>query len=254
MSYIEKKYRLKINEIFEDLPILENYLIELLNRNSVKVINEIASVCAKFNKSINLILKKYYPEIKEMKDKLEIKSFLKFYFELIAKLTDLVRNIINFQKIDPEYYDKLIEFIDNKETLIDGKYKTICAKELTSFYDPTSRANLEKIISEKFLTKSKHYFTFGSLEEEIKKIAKIAGVNQVSINRIDDSIKQELKSATSIIKYSVSNENDIKTLENIGKELKRFLESKNYDVIVKLGIIFTNAKLLSDKTFLKKKK
>ncbi|MCK4779278.1 MAG: hypothetical protein KAT57_03785, partial [Candidatus Lokiarchaeota archaeon] len=79
MSYIEKKYRLKINEIFEDLPILENYLIELLNRNSVKVINEIASVCAKFNKGINLILKKYYPEIKEMKDKLEIKSFLKFY-------------------------------------------------------------------------------------------------------------------------------------------------------------------------------
>ena len=128
MSYIEKKYLLKINEIFEDLPILENYLIQLLNRNSVKVIDEIASVCAKFNKSINLILKKYYPEIKEMKDKLEIKSVLKFYYDLIAKLTDLVRNIENFQRIDSEYYDKLIEFIDNKETLINGEYKSYVLK------------------------------------------------------------------------------------------------------------------------------
>lgn len=246
MSYIEKKYRLKINEIFEDLPILENYLIELLNRNSIKVINEIASVCAKFNKSINLILKKYYPEIKEMKDKLEIKSFLKFYYELIAKLTDLVRNIINFQKIDPEYYDKLIEFIDNKETLINGKYKTICAKELTAFYDPTSRANLEKIISEKFLMKSKQYFTIGSLEEEIKKIAKIAGANQVLILPVEESYRKELESAESIISYTVLDDKDKKILHKIGTELKQYLESKNYNVVVKPSFIITNAKLFSD--------
>ena len=246
MSYIEKKYRLKINEIFEDLPILENYLIELLNRNSVKVIDEIASVCAKFNKSINLILKKYYPEIKEMKDKLEIKSFLKFYYELIAKLTDLIRNIENFQKIDPEYYDKLIEFIDNKETLINGKYKTICTKELTVFYDPTSRANLEKIISEKFLMKSKQYFTFGSLEEEIKKIAKIAGANQVSILPVEESYRKELESAESIISYTVLDDKDKKIMLKIGTELKQYLESKNYNVVVKPSFIITNAKLFSD--------
>lgn len=246
MSYIEKKYRLKINEIFEDLPILENYLIELLNRNSVKVINEIASVCAKFNKSINLILKKYYPEIKEMKDKLEIKSFLKFYYELIAKLTDLIRNIENFQKIDPEYYDKLIEFIDNKETLINGKYKTICAKELTVFYDPTSRANLEKIISEKFLMKSKQYFTIGSLEEEIKKIAKIAGANQVLILPVEESYRKELESAESIISYTVLDDKDKTILHKIGTELKQYLESKNYNVVVKPSFIITNAKLFSD--------
>ncbi|TET57907.1 MAG: hypothetical protein E3J52_09530 [Promethearchaeota archaeon] len=246
MSYIEKKYRLKINEIFEDLPILENYLIELLNRNSVKVINEIASVCAKFNKSINLILKKYYPEIKEMKDKLEIKSFLKFYYELIAKLTDLIRNIENFQKIDPEYYDKLIEFIDNKETLINGKYKAICAKELTAFYDPTSRANLEKIISEKFLMESKQYFTFGSLEEEIKKIAKIAGANQVSILPVEELYRKELESAESIISYTVLDDKDKKILLKIGTELKQYLESKNYNAVVKPSFIITNAKLFSD--------
>lgn len=246
MSYIEKKYRLKINEIFEDLPILENYLIELLNRNSVKVINEIASVCAKFNKSINLILKKYYPEIKEMKDKLEIKSFLKFYYELIAKLTDLIRNIENFQKIDPEYYDKLIEFIDNKETLINGKYKAICAKELTVFYDPTSRANLEKIISEKFLMESKQYFTFGSLEEEIKKIAKIAGANQVSILPVEELYRKELESAESIISYTVLDDKDKKILLKIGTELKQYLESKNYNAVVKPSFIITNAKLFSD--------
>ena len=246
MSYIEKKYRLKINEIFEDLPILENYLIELLNRNSVKVIVEIANVCAKFNKSINLILKKYYPEIKEMKDKLEIKSFLKFYYELIAKLTDLIRNIENFQKIDPEYYDKLIEFIDNKKTLINGKYKAICAKELTAFYDPTSRANLEKIISEKFLMESKQYFTFGSLEEEIKKIAKIAGANQVLILPVEESYRKELESAESIISYTVLDDKDKTILHKIGTELKQYLESKNYNVVVKPSFIITNAKLFSD--------
>ena len=246
MSYIEKKYRLKINEIFEDLPILENYLIELLNRNSVKVIDEIAGVCAKFNKSINLILKKYYPEIKEMKDKLEIKSVLKFYYDLIDKLTDLVRNIENFQKIDPEYYDKLIEFIDNKEVLINGKYKSICAKELTAFYDPKSRANLEKIISEKFLMKSKQYFTIGSLEEELKKIAKIAGANQVSILPVEESYRKELETAESIISYTVLDEKDKNILHKIGTELKQYLESKNYNVVVKPNFIITNAKLISD--------
>ena len=246
MSYIEKKYRLKITEIFEDLPSLETHLIQLLNRNSVKVVDDIASVCAKFNKSINLILKKYYPEIKEMKDKLEIKSILKFYYDLIDKLTDLVRNIDNFQKIDPEYYDKLIEFTNNKTELIEGKYKAICAQELTAFYDPTSRAHLEKIISEKFLMKSKQYFTFGSLEEEIKKIAKITGANQVSIMRVSELYKKELESAESIIAYTVSDDKDEEILSKIGAELKQYLESKNYYVVVKPGLVITNAKLFTD--------
>ena len=247
MSYIEKKYRLKITEIFEDLPSLETHLIELLNRNSVKVVDDIASVCAKFNKSINLILKKYYPEIKEMKDKLEIKSILKFYYALIDKLTDLVRNIEDYQKIDPEYYDKLIEFINNKTELIEGKYRAICAQELTAFYDPTSRANLEKIISEKFLMKSKQYFTIGSLEEEIKKIAKITGAKQVSIMTVSESYKKELESAESIITYTVSDDKDERILFKIGAELKQYLESKKYYVVVKPGLVITNAKLLPDK-------
>ena len=81
----------------------------------MKNINEIAKLCADFNHNINLILKKYYPEIKAMDDKLEIKSKLKFYYDLIFYLTDLVRNIENFQKIDQEYYDKLVEFIHDKK-------------------------------------------------------------------------------------------------------------------------------------------
>jgi len=246
MSYIEKKYKNKIHEIFEELPSLENHLIELLERNSVKVVDEVAQVCAKLNKNINLILRKYYPEIKEMKDKLEIKSVLKFYYDLIDNLTDLVRNIENFQKIDPEYYDKLIEFIDDKENLINGKYKTICSQELTAFYDPTSRANLEKIISEKFLSRSKEYFTIGSLEEEIKKIAKVAGANQVSINHVDDASKKELESANSIISYSVPAENEKEILGKIGVELKQYLESRKYYVVVKPGLIITTARLLAD--------
>ena len=107
-------------------------------------------------------------------------------------------------------------------------------------------SEFQKIISEKFLAKRKEYFTFGSLEEEIKKIAQIAGADQVSINPVDESMKQELESARSIINYSVSNENDTRILEKIGAELKEFLESKEYLVIVRPGLIITDALLFSD--------
>ena len=168
MSYIEKKYNSKIKEVFDQLSILDDSLLIQLNKKSVKNINEVAKLCADFNHNINLILKKYYPEIKEMNEKLIIKSTLKFYYDLIYKLTHLVRNIENFQKIDQEYYDKLVEFIKNKETLISGKYKNICAQELTVFYDQNSRQNLEKVLLEKIESKSKSYFTFGSLERRLK--------------------------------------------------------------------------------------
>ena len=41
MSYIEKKYYKKINEIFESLSILDNSLLNQLSKKSVKDINEI---------------------------------------------------------------------------------------------------------------------------------------------------------------------------------------------------------------------
>ncbi|MFX0139504.1 MAG: hypothetical protein ACFFDN_38035 [Candidatus Hodarchaeota archaeon] len=248
MSYIEKKYNRKIKEIFEDLPSLEKNLLELLNKHSIKIVDEIASNCAKFNRSVNIILKKYYPEIKEIKDKLEIKSYLKFYYDLIDKLTDLVRNIENFQKIDPEYYNKLIEFIENKENLINGKYRAICARELTAFYDPQSRENLEKILLEKFERRSKQYFTFGSLEEEIKKIAITAGANFVSISPFDESKYGELESAASVINFSTLDDEEKEKINQIGNEIKQFLESKEYQTVIKPGLIITNAKLNPDKT------
>ncbi|MFX1417675.1 MAG: hypothetical protein ACFE9N_02015 [Promethearchaeota archaeon] len=248
MSYIEKKYRQKIKETFDDQKELENALLIELNQKSVKNVNEIANLCAKFNHNINLILKKYYPEIKEMKDKLEIKSILKFYYDLIDKLTDLVRNIENYRKIDPEYYNHLIEFIEDKESLITGKYRTICAQELTAFYDPTSRENLEKILLEKLEMKSQQYFTFGALEEEIKKIAKIVGANYVSISTINEFYKEEFKFAESIINYTVLEDNNQDLLDKIGEELRRYLESKKYQAIVKPGMVITNAILISDKS------
>ena len=246
MSYIEKKYKQKINEIFADLPSLEEDLVDLLNKSSIAVIDDIATICAQFNKKINLILKKYYPEIKEMKDKLDIKSNLKFYYDLIDQLTDLVRNIENFQKIDQEYYDRLIEFMEEKENLICGKYRTICSQELTTFYDPTSRANLEKIISEKFILKSKQFFTIGSLEEEIKKIARVAGAENISILPADDSMLEEMPNANSIITYSAQSKEDIISLKKIVEELKEYLESKKYRVILKPNSILTDAKLYTE--------
>ena len=245
MSYIEKKYKQKINDIFAELPALEEDLVGLLNQNSIAVVNDIAMFCAQFNKKINLILKKYYPEIKEMRDKLDFKSILKFYYDLINKLTDFVRSIEDFQKIDQEYYEKLVEFISDKESLISGKYRTICTQELTTFYDKNSRANLERILTEKLEMRSQQYFTIGSLEEEIKKIAKIAGAENVLITPADDSMRGELKMANSVIEFTVSNENTI-MLKKIGEEIKDYLLSKKYNVFQIGKMIITDAKLFPD--------
>jgi hypothetical protein len=246
MSYIEKKYYNKINEIFQSLSVLDNSLLNQLSKKSVKNINEVAKLCAEFNHKVNIILKKYYPEIKEMKDKLEIKPTLTFYYDLIFKLTDLVKNIENFQKIDQEYYDNLIEFINDKDQLISGKYKNISTQELTAFYDQNSRDALEKILLEKIEGRSREYFTFGSLEEEIKKIAKLAGARSVMISVADELSKEELETAQSLIIFESEEPSDFSGLNKIGGELKKFLESKNYECLFKNDTIITDAKLLPD--------
>ena len=248
MSYIEKKFLSKINEIFEDeLPQWEGYLLELLEKKSIKIADNVAKVCADFNKNINLILKKYYPEIKEMDDKLIVKSNLKFYYDLIDKLTDFIRNVENFQKIDEKYFLSLIDFIEDKENLITGKYKYICRQELTAFYDEKSRENLEKIIAEKFEKRSREFFTFGSLEEEIKKIARTAGATQFSITSVDNLPDTQIfESAQSLIRFGVPSEDKAK-LKEIGEEIKRYLESKGYKVKILEDSVITDLKLLPDK-------
>ncbi|MFX0021952.1 MAG: hypothetical protein ACFE9S_06470 [Candidatus Hermodarchaeota archaeon] len=246
MSYIEKKYYNKINEVFASLSILDNSLLTELSKKSVKNINEVAKLCAEFNHNVNIILKKYYPEIKEMKDKLEIKSILKFYYDLIFKLTDLVKHIENYQKVDQEYYDKLIEFIHDKNFLISGKYKNICAQELTAFYDQNSRDALEKVLIEKIERKSRQFFTFGSLEEEVKKIAQLAGAKSINITGADELSKEELESAQSIITFESEDPSDIISLDRIGKEVKNYLEVKKYECHLRDNTIITDAKLLPD--------
>ena len=246
MSYIERKYSTKIKEVFEQLSDLDENLLTQLNKKSVKNINEVAKLCADFNHNINLILKKYYPEIKAMDDKLDIKSTLKFYYDLIFYLTDLVRNIENFQKIDQEYYDKLVEFIRDKNNLISGKYRSICAQELTAFYDHNSRQNLEKVLLEKIERKSRNYFTFGSLEEEIKKIAITSGASAVVISVADRLSKEDLESANAMIMYEISEDQDFRDLAKIGSEIKKYLDSKNYESVIKNEIVITDAKLLPD--------
>ena len=247
MSYIEKKYLNKINEIFNgELPQWEEYLLELLNKKSLKAIDDIAKICSDFNKNINLILKQYYPEIKDMDEKLNIKSTLKFYFDLIDYLVTLVREIENFQKIPDEYYKILIDFVEKKETLISGKYRDICRLELTCFYDKKTRDNLENVLEEKLELQSKEFFTFGSLEQEIKKIAKIAGAKEVKIKAAEDSEdKLSLPSAQSVIYFTNDLDDEI-MIKKISEELQRYLESKGYDTEITPNSIITNAKLLPD--------
>lgn len=263
MSYIEKKYLDRISDIFrKELPQWEEYLLELFRKKSITISDNVAKVCAEVNKNINLILKKYYPEINEIDDKLEIKSQLKFYYDLLDKLTDFIRNIESFQKLDERYFDLIIDFINDKDNLISGKYKAICRQELTAFYDKRSRENLEKILAEKFERGERQFFATGPLEEEIKKIGKAAGANQVSIFSAKERNMEEfyvINNPKSIINYTILS-NDEEELKKIGKDIRTFLRSKGHeaellivefsDIITEreglIGTIITDAELLHD--------
>ena len=261
MSFIEEKYTKKILKILDDLSSVDQDIRELLEDKTIKHSDKIATLCAQCNKDLNLILKKYYPEIKDLDYKLQIKSRMKFYFELIDKLTDFIRNIENFQKIDDSYYELIIDFIRNKESLISGKFTEICSQELIVFYDKTTRANLEEILEKKLMIHDRKFFTIGPLEEEIKKIATLAGADEVTIFNDEEMITRLkfIENPRSIIYYSVYSE-DEELLKEIGTELKIYLVSKGYEAIIFItelsdiptgremltGSIITNANLNPD--------
>ncbi len=262
MSYIEKKYRTKITEVFDDLSTIERDILRLFTNKSIEFSDKIAKLCALCTKKVNLILKKYYPEIKQIDDKLRIKSQLKFDFDLIDKLTHYIRCVEEFQKIDDQYYETIIDFIEEKENLIAGKYRDISSRELTVFYDKKTREDLERVLIEKLESGSTQFFTFGSLEAELKKIARIAGADSISIIDNEEIIKRSefINNPKAIIHYSVFS-TDEELLKTIGRELKEYLVSKGYEAIILLleisdystdrdyltGSVITNAKLVSDR-------
>ena len=248
MSYIEKKYRNKITEVFDDLSAIEQDILRLLTHKSIKFSDKIAKLCALCTKKVNLILKKYYPEIKQINDKLRIKSRLKFYYDLIDKLTHYIRCVEEFQKLDDQYYETIIKFIEEKESLILGKYKDISSHELTVFYDKKTREELEKVLAEKIELGSKQFFTLGSLEEEIKKIARIAGAEEVTILTNEEILKRAefIANPKAIIQYSVFFR-DEELLKSIGRELKEYLSSKGYEAMI---LILEIADLTLEQEFL----
>jgi len=245
LSYIEKKYFQKITEIFDELTESDKELLELIRHKSFSKADEIATVLARLNKKINLILKKYYPEIKALNEKLEIKSNMKFYYDLIHNLTDYIRQSVNFQKIDNRYYDTLIDFIEKKDALIKNKYKPIVSQELTSFYDKKSRDQLERILASKLQLKERNYFTYGALEEEIKKIGILNGASNIYFKPFDEELKQnsDIENAHTVIVVELDEKEDEAKLEKITQAIKRYLESKNYRAMIKSNYIITNAKL-----------
>jgi len=233
MSYIEEKYAEKILAILDNLSSVEQDIRELLEEKTIKNSDKIATLCAQCNKELNLILKKYYPEIKSLDYKLQIKSRMKFYFELIDKLTDFIRSIENFQKLDDKYYELIIKFIYDKEFLISGKYTDISTQELIIFYDKKTRAHLEEILEKKLMIHDRAFFTIGPLEEEIKKIATLAGADEVVIFRDEEMINKLnfIEHPRSLIHYSVYSE-DEELLKEIGTEIKIYLVSKGYEAMI----------------------
>ncbi len=261
MSYIEKKYNNKIAEVFDQLSAIEQDVLRLLTNKSIEFSDKIAKLCALCTNNINLILKKYYPEITQIDDKLKIKAKLKFYYDLIDKLTHYIRCVEEFQKLDDQYYDAIIEFIEDKENLISGKYQDISAHELTVFYDKKTLEDLESVLIEKVESRSRQFFNFGSLEEELKKIARLTGADSVTVIDDEEMLKRSefINNPKAIIHYSVYS-TDEELLKNIGRALKDYLISKGYEAIILLleitdltleqeflaGSIITNANLNPD--------
>ncbi|TFF96163.1 MAG: hypothetical protein EU547_06735 [Promethearchaeota archaeon] len=244
MSYIEKKYFQKIIEIFDNLKKSDKTLLDLIKQKSLKKADDISTELASVNRNLNLILGKYYPEIKDLNDKLKIKSIMKFYYDLLDKFTDFLRHVENFNRLDDRYYDSIITFIHDKESLINNKYRRIVSQELMNFYDQKSRENLERILASKMESKNREFFTIGSLEEEIKKIAKINGATKIVFNKPEKKHRSEMKDAKTVISYNCKDENKID--DKIAIILKNFLKSKNYEVIInKNSELITNVKLLN---------
>jgi hypothetical protein len=176
-------------------------------------------------------------------------------------LTHYIRCIEEFQKLDDQYYETIIDFIEEKENLISGKYTEISTHELTVFYDRTTREELERVLAEKIELGSKQFFTFGSLEEELKKIARNAGADSVTIIDDEEMIKRSdfIDNPQAIIYYSVFS-TDEELLKTIGRELKRYLISKGYEAMILIleitdltleqeyltGSVITNANLNPD--------
>jgi len=163
-------------------------------------------------------------------------------------LTDFVRHVEHFEKIDDNYYNIFMEFINDKDTLISGKYRAISSQELTAFYDQGTRDALEAIVAEKFEAKNHEFFAFGPLESEIKKIGKIAGADDILIKPLNESLKKEVfESAKTVLELMINPESSKSIISKVGEELRNYLESKNYKVIIKDSMLITDARLLPDK-------
>ncbi len=132
----------EIFAIFNSLETQESELIYIFEKNSIKTTDEIAKSCAIVSNSVNSILK-LYPDITEMNDKVKIKAHLKFYYELITKLMHFLKLVENFQQISEEYYDQIIEFLENRNILINGKYTNLAKNELDTFYSEEKKKEIE---------------------------------------------------------------------------------------------------------------
>jgi hypothetical protein len=106
------------------------------------------------------------------------------------------------------------------------------------------------------------FFTMGPLEEEIKKIGRIAGADDVLIfsrERFHVKDMKLIEEPNSLIQYSIYSMDEDK-LKKIGYEIRTFLISKGYEALILLvelvdldmdreglvGNVLTNAKLLAD--------
>ena len=99
-------------------------------------------------------------------------------------------------------------------------------------------------MAEKIERKNREFFAIGPLEQELKKIGQIAGAKLIIITSPREGDRDLLETVKSVIAYSGGI--DEAKAEKVENELKKFLESKKFKVIIQSGFILTDAKLLLD--------
>lgn len=113
-------------------------------------INEYAGLVARYSQEINAMLK-IYPNKQIWEEKIDIKSELKFSYDFLNMLVNIIRKLELNVHLDVQTLNQAIEYINNREQLIKSTYRSLAIEELESFFDPQIRERLEAHLQRTFV-------------------------------------------------------------------------------------------------------
>jgi hypothetical protein len=140
--------------IFEQLRPLELRISKYLDVNMANLIvsegyiSSYASMVADYNHEINIALKEYHT-FEGIGIKIEAKALLKFSYDYIHLLLQLLKILQASFIIDLQLHKEIHETCHNKDELLKTTYIPLAEKEMELFYSPEVRKNLNDFLNRK---------------------------------------------------------------------------------------------------------